>query len=75
MMIGTDEFKYKNYDNVSSGNHELELKVNLVFSAPLPGWADDEGEEQSGNGEMMATITEISILMKLGQRSQALGEI
>ena len=46
-------------------NHELELKVNLVFSAPLPGWADDEDE--NGNGEMMATITEISILKKLGQ--------
>ena len=49
-----------------NGNHELELKVNLVvFSAPLSGWADDEDE--NGNGEMMATITEISILNKLGQ--------
>ena len=47
-------------------NHELELKVNLVFSAPLPGWTDDE--EEIGKGEMMATITEISKFEDVGVR-------
>ena len=50
-------------------NHDdgLELKVNFVFSPVLPGWAveDDDGddedeEEEIGEGEMMATITEMS---------------
>jgi len=41
----------------------------LVFSAPLPVWevevgeeGEDEDEEGGGEGEMIATITEISIL-------------
>ena len=46
------------------------MKVNLVFSAPLPpGSEDGEDEEENGKGEMMATITEISIFIKLlGQK-------
>ena len=53
------------------------MKVNLVFSVPvLPGWADDddEDEEEIGKGEIMATITEISGIFGknvcLGERSK-----
>ena len=48
----------------------------MVFSAPLlPGWADDESEEENGRGEIIATITEISnFWKKLGQSGLTLGE-
>ena len=51
----------------------VRLRVNFL-SALLPGWADDEDEdeEENGKGEMMATITEISISKMLGQRGQTL---
>ena len=49
----------------------------MVFSVPvLPGWADDddEDEEEIGKGEIMATITEISGIFGknvcLGERSE-----
>lgn len=44
----------------------LNQKVTLVFSAPLLGWGAGEVDEQvNGEGDMMATITEISSL-KMG---------
>ena len=57
-----------------NNNHGSELE--LIFYAPLPGWADDE--EEIGKGKMMATITEISIsedvsrseMPKLGERKK-----
>ena len=55
-------------------DHELELKVNLDFSVPpLPGWAEDE--EETGKGEIMATITEISNFLKNFGSEAKLGEI
>ena len=51
--------------NSPNDNHKLESKVTWGFSTP-PGWEvevdDNEDEEVNGEGEMMATITEISIL-------------
>ena len=47
------------------------MKVNLVFSAPLaPGSEDGEDEEENGKGEMMATITEISIFKVVGSEER-----